>query len=217
MPSPQPIPRDAWPDRPIYLTGASSPGSRSVARAIGLGLLVQPATRQLLTHVPDYRAYAVDNGCFAARTYVGDTEYLGWLRTITVEPLFAVAPDVVGDAQATLRRSLALLGRIRALGLRAAFVAQDGLEHLRIPWGRFDCLFIGGSTAWKLSPAAAAIAQQARARGKWVHMGRVNSLKRYRIAAEWGCHSVDGTFLAFGPTRNLPRLTRWLVSDTAAA
>jgi hypothetical protein len=41
-------------------------------------------------------------------------------------------------------------------------------------------------------------------------MGRVNSRRRLRIAAQMGCHSADGTFLAFGPDRNLPHLLGWL-------
>ena len=41
---------------------------------------------------------------------------------------------------------------------------------------------IGGTTSWKLGPAAAGLAAQARRRGLWVHLGRVNSLKRLRYA-----------------------------------
>ena len=40
----------------------------------------------------------------------------------------------VGDAAATLTRSAPMLPRIRALGYPAALVAQDGLEHLAVPW-----------------------------------------------------------------------------------
>jgi hypothetical protein len=35
-------------------------------------------------------------------------------------------------------------------------------------------------------------------------------LRRLRYATSIGCHSADGTFLAFGPDRNLPRLLGWL-------
>ena len=45
---------------------------------------------------------------------------------------------------------------------------------------------------------------------------RVNSLKRLRYAASIGCHSADGTCLAFGPDRNLPRLLGWLTQVNAA-
>jgi hypothetical protein len=41
-------------------------------------------------------------------------------------------------------------------------------------------------------------------------MGRVNSRRRLRLAAEWHVDSVDGTYLAFGPTVNSARLTSWL-------
>jgi hypothetical protein len=41
-------------------------------------------------------------------------------------------------------------------------------------------------------------------------MGRVNSLKRLRIANSFGCDSADGTYLAFGPDINLTRARGWM-------
>jgi hypothetical protein len=93
--------------------------------------------------------------------------------------------------------SVPMLRRIRAAGYRPALVAQDGLEALPVPWEAFDVLFIGGSTAWKLSEACFSLIAEAKRRGKWVHMGRVNSLRRLRIAKSVGCDSVDGTYLRF--------------------
>jgi hypothetical protein len=82
-------------------------------------------------------------------------------------------------------------------GLPIALVAQDGLEHmerwLTLAWPRIDALFIGGTTTWKLGPAARALVREAQRHGLWVHMGRVNSLKRISYAAEIGCDSIDGT------------------------
>lgn len=131
--------------------------------------------------------------------------------------LFAVAPDVVGDAAATLERSLPWLPKIRALGYPAAFAAQDGLENLDVPWDEFDVLFIGGTDGWKLGPHARALVAEARRHGKWVHMGRVNSERRYRYAHSIGCDSADGTYLTFGPNVNLPKLLAWSrVEDQAA-
>lgn len=69
--------------------------------------------------------------------------------------------------------------------------------------------FIGGSTAWKLGPHARRLVADAKRRGKWVHMGRVNSLKRFRYAAAIGCDSCDGTYLRFGPDINLPKVLSW--------
>jgi hypothetical protein len=122
----------------------------------------------------------------------------------------------VGDAAATLARSTPWLRPIRELGYPVAFVAQDGIENTRVPWREFDVLFIGGSTEFKLGPVSAHYAAQAKRRGKVVHMGRVNSHKRFRYAREIGCDSVDGTYLTFSPTGNLPKLLGWIKTEQAA-
>ncbi len=146
------------------------------------------------------QVWAADNGRFSAPQDYSDDGYLRWLDSMPREGcLFATAPDVVGDALATYALSLPMFPKIRALGYPVALVAQDGLEDLTIPWGAFDCLFIGGSTEWKLGPEAAAIAAEAKAHGKWVHMGRVNSKRRMVYAASIGCDSADGTYLRFRP------------------
>jgi len=156
--------------------------------------------------------WCADNGCFGAG-YPGDEEWFGWLEANSARArtcVFAVAPDVVGDAAATLARSAPWLPRIRELGYPAAFVAQDGLEDLVVPWDSFDVLFIGGSTEWKLGPHARAVVAEAKAHGKWVHMGRVNSLKRLRYADAIGCDSADGTYLTYAPDANLSAVLSWV-------
>lgn len=162
-------------------------------------------------------SWAADNGCFSTR-YVGDERWLAWLVKHAHHAercLFATAPDVVADARATLKRSLPHLQGIRDAGYKPALVGQDGLEDLvdEIPWRSIDAFFIGGSTEWKLSPHAAEIARLAKSLGKHVHMGRVNSGKRWRYAESIGCDSVDGTFLAFAPDTNLVRLYKWIGYD----
>ncbi len=120
------------------------------------------------------------------------------------------APDVVADATETWKRSEPVLPRIRDLGFPAALVAQDGIEHRAIRWGTFDVLFIGGSTEWKLSEAAFQVAREAKAHGIPVHMGRVNSRRRIRIAALALCDSADGTHFVFRPDKYLERMIQWL-------
>ncbi|HEU4544470.1 MAG TPA: hypothetical protein VFR23_25290 [Jiangellaceae bacterium] len=163
--------------------------------------------------IPPGATWCADNGCFG-RGYPGDEQWFAWLASFTPEQIarcaFAVAPDVVADAAATLERSLPWLPRIRALGYPAAFVAQDGQEHLTVPWDAFDVLFVGGSTEWKLGSHARAFVIEAKARGKYVHMGRVNSERRIRYAVAIGCDSVDGTYLTFGPDVLLPDVLAWL-------
>ena len=194
----------------------ANPSTPRVRDAMATGRLDMIATPKQGNRLPAGVAWSADNGCFG-KGWPGVERWLAWLDTYTPEErsrcLFAVAPDVVGDAAATLARSLPWLPEIRALGYPAAFVAQDGLEDLEVPWGSFDCLFIGGTTGWKLGPHARTLVTEAKARGKYVHMGRVNSERRFRYAAAIGCDSADGTFLAFGPDVNLPRIMAWLRTD----
>lgn len=186
-------------------------GSSAVLGAMSRGKLGFIATPAQSNPRPAGVRWCADNGCFSDR-YRGDWEFTVWLagqRGID-DCEFAVAPDVVGDAERTLARSRPLLTVIRGMGYRVALVAQDGLEQLRIPWDRFDALFIGGSTEWKLGAGARAIAREASLRCKWVHMGRVNSRERLRYAATIGCDSADGTLLTFGPDLHIGRLLGWL-------
>jgi hypothetical protein len=217
----------------VYLTGVTNPKVEAAltdtARAHQYGLLTQPASYGWGT-VSRWDRWAADNGCFAEAkgSWIGEAAWFQWLTELAAEAgadgrarcLFAVAPDVVGDAVKTLARSLPWLKAIRSLGLPAAFVAQDGSEDLDaglIPWDELDVLFLGGSTEWKLDPErAGVVTAEANRRGIPVHMGRVNSGRRLKLAAAWGCATADGTFLAFGPDANLPRMLRWRMTAAEA-
>ncbi len=192
----------------IYLANASSPSVRTAMRNGEIGMMCTP--RESRAPLPGV-TWAADNGCYG-KGYPGDAGYVEWLLRhsgFTSSCLFATAPDVVGNALSTLSRSLPMLPKLRGAGYQAALVAQDGLETTPIPWREFDVLFIGGTTDWKLSAGVRSIVETAVRRGVPVHMGRVNSGKRYRYARDIGCASADGTFLAFGPDDNLLRLRRW--------
>lgn len=198
----------------LYLANASSPAIRAAIEAGELGMMCTPAEGRSPAIA---RYWAADNGCFG-KGYPGDERWFAWLVKHAEHAdrcLFANAPDVflpelgVGDAAATLRRSVPWLPRIRELGYPAGLVFQDGIEDLDIPWDSFDVAFIGGSTQWKLGRPAARLIAEAKRRGKRVHMGRVNSGKRHSYATLVGCDSVDGTFLTYGPDVNLARLRAW--------
>ena len=184
----------------IYLSGAVRP------EIPGIGFMLTP---NMGNKLPAGRIWAADNGRWAAPQLYTDESFLSWLAARDpTHCLFATAPDVVADHAATLELSRSMLPRIRRVGYKVAFVAQDGWDDA--PWDEFDCVFIGGTTAFKLGQQIPPIVAKARRCGKWVHMGRVNSLLRMRYAQAIGCHSVDGTFLKFGPDTNTPRLLRWL-------
>jgi hypothetical protein len=202
----------------MYFANPSTPQVRAAMAAGRIGAIMSPAQGN---RVPPASLFIVDNGCGPGKDgqpgsgYPGDRAYLELLARMSARArlrcLFAVAPDVLCDPAATIERSARFVYRVRAwFGLPVALVAQDGLEHLDVPWTWFDVLFLGGSTAWKLGPAARGLAAEAKARHKHVHMGRVNSLRRLRYADAIGCNSADGTFLAFGPDVNLPPLLGWL-------
>lgn len=159
--------------------------------------------------------WAADNGCFAKPEAFSWDGFTRWLAERPREDcLFATAPDVVGDAAATLAKFWPSLEHLRPTGYPVAFVAQDGSEragyYTEDLWAAFDVLFIGGSTEWKMSLEVELLIAEAKGRGKRVHVGRVNSYKRLRHFWLAGADSADGTFLAFGPEKNTPRLLSWL-------
>lgn len=193
-----------------YFATASGPKVRDKMVDGTLCQIVTPAAGNRVQ--PNVRRWCADNAVFADK-YPGDDKYLAWLakrRWAADRCTFAVAPDVVGDAVATLVRSAPMFDQIRMAGFPVALAFQDGIRSSMVPWGCFDVAFIGGSTEWKIGQQAEALSWEARCRGKWVHMGRVNSAKRMARAVAMGCDSVDGTFLAFAPDYRLPEVLAWL-------
>lgn len=193
----------------IYL---SQIGRALMAEAQGrsdLGVLVTPdSSRRVLPGLP----WAADNGCYSRGASFDLGRYLRWLgRPVGELPrcLFAVAPDVVGNATATWERSAPVLPLLRGLGYRAALVAQDGFDAGAVDWSLVDALFVGGTTAWKRAEAGGyAAIREGKRRGLWVHVGRVNGAPFLRNVAAAGADSADGTQLTY---RSMwPRTRGWL-------
>jgi hypothetical protein len=177
-----------------------------------LGLMLQPGMQNGVAPL-QFWPWAADNGCFAQGDGFVPGDWLEWLaelRRYRERCLFAVAPDVIRDAEATLLRSLPYLPTIRQLGYPAAFVSQNGCTSALVPWDAIDCLFVGGDDAWKLGEASWGLCAEAKRRDKWVHVGRVNSFRRLKACAVSGVDSADGTYLKFGPDENWPKLMGWL-------
>lgn len=217
-----------WNNRVLYLTGVRNAFLDAAAAEPGeydcrppLGLLVTPATKRYLRdgHL-FYDTVGIDNGCFTAagRKHYTPKKYEELVRTAverfadtTGGVRFATAPDVVCDWSATLAASLPMLDVIRGWGVPASLVLQDGATPETVPWGRFDHLFIGGSTEWKVGPMAETICREAATRHIPVHMGRVNSLKRLRLARRFACESADGTYAKFAkPEHGEADIHSWL-------
>lgn len=187
----------------IYLANPSTPGVREAMTAGDLGCIDTPAQGNKRQ---DGWTWAADNGCFSEKWAAG--KWYGWLDSLDPTGcLFAVVPDVVCDAEATDRRWSRYAPAVKALGFPAAYVTQNGCTGFPAD---ADALFTGGDDEWKLGRDARDLMREAKALGLWCHMGRVNSLRRLKLAATDGYDSVDGTYLAFGPDTNLPKLLRYL-------
>lgn len=204
----------------LYLANPCGSDVLTAMQAGAIGYIDTPAQGNIR---PEGVVWCMDNGCFSDK--FDEAKWWRYLQRHASDAsscLFATAPDVVGDAAATLERSTPWLPKIRDLGYPVAFVAQDGLgihwngslhggdlDGPTVEWADFDVLFVGGTTGWKLGPHARALVAEAKRRGKWVHMGRVNSERRFEYARAIGCDSADGTYLTFGPDTNLPKLLAW--------
>lgn len=122
--------------------------------------------------------------------------------------LFCVCPDRVGDAAETLD----LFAKWHRFfdGWPVAFVAQDGQEDLDFPDEQlWECLFVGGSTRWKMSLAAEECILRGQAMGKHIHIGRVNKWRRYQHframggSDEWTCDGTTQRFMGIQAAQDL--------------
>jgi hypothetical protein len=177
----------------ILVSGSSATVRRLLASGVSnLGQLVSPSAGN---RVAAGVRWAMDNEAFSPRGF----DPLAFRRCLVRHAharercLFAACPDVVGDARATLGLFGQWRDEVASHGYPAALVGQDGAEGLDLPWDDLDAWFVGGSTRWKLSRASADLCGEAKRRGKHLHIGRVNSLRRLRWCVEVGADSCDGT------------------------
>lgn len=197
----------------ILVSGASRVVNEYQSRSAYIGRLIVPGSWNSLDalHIRPQRA-ALDNGAFKQFDEKRFVRLLERCRPHAGDFLFVAAPDKVGDADATLQLFNLWEPVIHSLGFRVALVSQDGLRHKDTPWDRFDAMFIGGSTEWKLGNSARSLAGYAKALGKWLHMGRVNTRTRMDYAYSIGCDSIDGTGVSKWPDVWLPVYLEWLYS-----
>lgn len=182
-----------------------------------LGVLLGPGKSMCTSMIDGVIPYAADNGCFGGLDEPAMLAMLDALPALPGKPIFVTAPDVVGDAAQTMRNFAHWGPAIRARGLSVALVGQDGLSHQDVPWDEVDAYFVGGTTGFKLSTDSRRLVLAAKRHGKHVHMGRVNTLRRIRIAAWWGCDSIDGTGFTWFSNIRIPMALRWIDAAVRAA
>ena len=183
------------------------------------GVLVVPGSRSNPGALPLRPGqWAIDNGAYSGLDAVAFLHMLERYHPSQASQashgsqgcLFVAAPDVVGHAAATLERWPFWSQLLRGIGFPPALVAQDGLTPDQVPWDELGALFIGGTTDWKISTEARTLVSYAKSRGLHVHMGRVNTRQRLRLAMRWGVDTVDGSGFSQWPDTNIAIGRQWL-------
>jgi len=128
---------------------------------------------------------------------------MSWGRTARHYPLWAIVPDVPGDAERTLARWHEYE---KLVPFRKAMAVQDGMEPsdvlaLRV---RPDVIAVGGSTEWKWGSL-----QKWLSAFKRVHVLRCNSPSKLDEMEEAGVESCDGTGWMRRDIEQTRGLERW--------
>lgn len=154
--------------------------------------------------------YAIDNGAWSAHQNGKPFDHARFRRCVEMFGAgadFIVVPDIVAGGLESLDFSREWLGELEGIA-PLIIPVQDGMEPCDARWvvDRGHGLFVGGSTEWKLRtlPEWGAFKRSTRC---YLHVGRVNTVKRIRMCLDAGADSIDGTSVARFPC-NLERLDR---------
>jgi hypothetical protein len=168
--------------------------------------------------------YALDNGafsCWDARANTFDevrwaaTERVWhrlvfWAQAAPIAPLWAIVPDVPGNAGATLERWERYAPQMRRIP--RALAVQDGMDvgDVKALDPAPEVIAVGGTTEWKWATVATWAAEFPR-----VHLLRCNSpTKLYELEA-LGVESCDGTGWSRGDRKQTAGLEEWARSRAA--
>lgn len=187
---------------------ASRTGTRvnlTALRAAGWRLMV--SARGVLRH--EGMKYALDNGAWTAHQRNEPFDERAFLRALDrlgAGADFIVAPDIVCGGRASLRFSERWLPRISLLGRPILLAVQNGIapEDVRSLLCPELGIFVGGDTAWK-ETSLPLWGELATETGCYLHVGRVNTIRRITLCALAQAHSFDGTS-ASRYRKSLPRL-----------
>ena len=189
-----------------YASNTGTLRNLAALRAVGWRVLLTPINNLR----PKDLKYAIDNGawsCHQRGIPFDESAFYQLVRRHGQDADFIVLPDIVAGGMASLELSYSWIPRLRAMlpvrsepsifllpvqdGMRARDIGKIFIEYKNIG------IFLGGTTEWKLKEMYA-WGMVAHAWGRWYHIGRVNTKKRIKLAAEAGADSIDGT-----------RATRW--------
>ena len=159
---------------------------------------------QLRTPLTQYKSgiiqYGLDNGAFTRFRTKAFTR-MAEAAVDDCRCLWIALPDYPMCAYSTI-------GLFRhwkhVIKRKRAFVLQNDIERYAtlIPWDEIVAVFVGGDDDFKESATAVELAKEARDRGKWVHVGRVNTVRRLDFWEPYA-DSIDGSGIArFDHMRN---------------
>lgn len=170
------------------------------------GVMTTPKNWTIPAGIREGRWWACDNGAFTGAFNPSEfLSYLEELKPYRDTCLFVVVPDVYGDVEQTLIQYEYWAGGLAA-DWPIALGAQPGLENIEEWPEGFDWLFIGGTDDWRAGQGVKDCITRAKSLGCLVHIGRVNSVKRFHYFQRLGADSADGTTAVFAPDQ----ATRWL-------
>lgn len=191
----------------ILLVSGATKTVRSFIGNPAIGCLLTPRSGNSISSMDNF-LWAADNAAF--KNFDEKKFFLMLEKIKNQNPLFVCCPDVWGDSRETLNLFNKWNSIIKSYGLKSAFVLQDGIKIDEVPFEKIDAVFIGGSDKFREEKEIIKIVNRAKELNKWVHMGRVNTLKRIRFAHSIGCDSVDGSGFSMFPNTHIPPAVKFI-------
>lgn len=164
--------------------------------------------------------YALDNGAFScwepesntfdaakwATTEAAWKRLLFWAQAAPIRALWAIVPDIPGNAAATLERWTQFAPVVERAGIPLAIAVQDGMtpESVRALSPAPAVIAVGGTTEWKWQTVAGWASAFPR-----VHLLRCNAPAKLYELESLGVESCDGTGWARGDRRQTQGLEAW--------
>lgn len=158
--------------------------------------------------------YALDNGAFKSYLDGSDWDWRAWIKLLEwakssgKPPLWALVPDVVANAQETIKRWHKWEPKVRGYGWPLAFAVQDGMTPKDVPL-EADVVFVGGTRTWKWETVEMWGSSFPR-----THVGRVNSYWGLVKCKESGVESTDGTGWVMGDQTQWGSLVRFMEEES---
>jgi len=141
--------------------------------------------------------YGLDNGAWTAfqqGCLLDEGLFMRAVDLMGEKADWIVLPDIVAGGRRSLDYTLLWLDRLRGIPVRLLIAVQDGMApaDVRDLLGPGVGIFVGGTTEWKESTAGE-WGVLARRRNCYLHVGRVNSIRRIAICSAAGADSWDGS------------------------